>query len=81
VVGGADSIDIHVVSSLRGSTLLVLDPKCFVESAVVVFVEGILFLPFTMQPDCLFGPAIEGPRGSKWVISISIDDGIKESFL
>jgi hypothetical protein len=38
MVGGSDSIDIHVVSSLRGSSLLILifDSKRFVESAAEV---------------------------------------------
>jgi hypothetical protein len=69
------------VSSLRSSAFLVFDSKCFVESAAVVFMKGVLFLLFAMQPNCFFGLMIEGPRGSEWVIGISIYNGIKESFL
>jgi hypothetical protein len=69
------------VSSLRGGVFLVFDSKCFVESTAVVFVEGVLFLPFAVQPNCFFGPMIEGPRSSEWVIGISVYDGIEESFL
>jgi hypothetical protein len=63
VVGGADSINIHMVSSLGGGVLLVvvLDPKHFVESAAIVFIEGVLFFPFAMQFDCFFRPMIKGP--------------------
>jgi hypothetical protein len=61
--------------------VVVLDSKCFVESAVIVFIEGILFLPFTMQLDCFFRPMIKGPGGSEWVVGIRVYDGIKESFL
>jgi hypothetical protein len=45
-----NSINIYMVSSLRGGALLVVafDSKCFVESATVVIVEGILFFPFAM---------------------------------
>jgi hypothetical protein len=81
MVGGADSIHIHVVSSLRGSALLVFNSKHFVESTVVVFIEGVLFLPFPMQPNYFSGTTIEGPRGSKWVIGISVYNGVEESFL
>jgi hypothetical protein len=81
MVGGADSIDIHVVSFLRSSAFLVFDSKCFIESTVVVLVEEVLFLPFAIQPNGSFGPSIEGPRGSKWIIGIGIYDCIKESFL
>jgi hypothetical protein len=81
MVGGADSTDVYVVSSLRGSTFLIFDSKHFVESAAVVFVKGILFLPFTMQPNCFFGPSVEGSRGSEWIVGISAYNGIKESFL
>jgi hypothetical protein len=69
------------VSSLRGSALLVFDSKHFVESAAVVFMEGILFLPFTMQPNCFFGPIVKGLGGSEWVVGISVYNGIKKSFL
>jgi hypothetical protein len=50
VVGGANSIDIHVVSSLRGGMFLVvvLDSKCFVESTAIILMEGILFLLFAV---------------------------------
>jgi hypothetical protein len=51
MVSSVDSINVYVVSSLGGSAFLVFDSKHFVESAVVVFVKGILFLPFTMQPN------------------------------
>jgi hypothetical protein len=83
VVGGVDGVDIHVVSSLRGGAFLVvvLDSKHFVESAAIVLVEGVLFLPFAMQLDCFFGPAVEGPGGSKWIVGVRVYDSIKESFL
>jgi hypothetical protein len=61
--------------------LLILNSKHFVESTAVVFVEGILFFPFIMQPDRFSGPAIKGPGGGKWVVGISIYNGIKKSFL
>jgi hypothetical protein len=80
MVGSVDSIDVHVVSSLRGSTFLVFDFKCFVESAVVVFVEGILFLPFAMQPNYFFSPTIEGPGGSEWVVGISVYNASRSPF-
>jgi hypothetical protein len=72
VVGGADSIDVHVVPFLRGSVFLVaiFDSECFIESAVEVFVEGILFSPFAILFDCFLGPMVKGPRGSEWVINI-----------
>jgi hypothetical protein len=69
------------VSSLRGSSFLVFDFKHFVESTAVVLVERILFFPFAMQPDHFFGPLVEGPGGGKWVVGISVYDGIEESFL
>jgi hypothetical protein len=81
MIGGMDSIDVHVVSSLRGGAFLVFNSKCLVESAVVVFVEGVLFLPFAVQSNCFFGPTVEGLEGSEWVIGIDVYDSIKESFL
>jgi hypothetical protein len=72
MIGGADSINIHMVSSLRGSSLLVLvfDSKHFVESAAKAVMESVLFLPFAVLFDCLLGPAIEGPRCSEGIIDI-----------
>jgi hypothetical protein len=72
MVGGTDSIDVHMVSSLRGSLLLVLvfDSKCFVESTAKAVMEGVLFLSFPVVLDCLLGPMFKGPGGSKGVISI-----------
>jgi hypothetical protein len=81
VVGGADSINIHVVPSLRGSAFLVFDSKCFVESTAEVIMEGVLFLLFAMLFNCFLGPMVKGPRGSKGIIGISIYDVVKESFL
>jgi hypothetical protein len=48
MVDGANSIDIHVVSSLRGGVFLILDSKHFVESTAIVFVEGVLFFLFSV---------------------------------
>jgi hypothetical protein len=72
MVGGANSVDIHVVSSLRGSMLLVVvfDSKRFVESTAKAIVEGVLFLPFAMLFDCFLGPTVKGPRGGKGIIGI-----------
>jgi hypothetical protein len=70
-----------MVSSLGSSAFLVLDSKCFVESTVVIFMKEVLFFLFAMQPNCFFGPSVEGPRGSKWIIGISVYDGIEESLL
>jgi hypothetical protein len=72
MIGGADSIDIHMVPSLRGSSLLILvfDSERFVESTAEAFVKSILFLPFAMLLDCFLGPAIKGPRCSEGVIDI-----------
>jgi hypothetical protein len=81
MVGGVDSINVYVVSLLRGSSFLVFNSKCFVESTAVVLMERILFFPFSVYPNHLFGPTIEGPRGSKWVIGVSVYDVVEESFL
>jgi hypothetical protein len=72
MVGGTDSIDIHMVSSLRGSSFLVLvfDSKCFVESTAKAIMEGVLFLLFTMLLDCFLGPMIKGPGGGEGIIGI-----------
>jgi hypothetical protein len=72
MIGSSDSIDIHMMSSLRGSTLLVLilDSKCFVESTAEAFVKGILFLSFAVLFDGFLGPVIEGPRCGEGIINI-----------
>jgi hypothetical protein len=72
MVGGSDSIDIHMVSSLRGSSLLVLvfDSKHFVESTMKAIMEGILLLLFAMLLDCFLGLMIKGPRGGEGIIDI-----------
>jgi hypothetical protein len=72
-----------MMSSLRGSAFLVvvLDSKHFVESTMIILIEGVLFLLFAMQLNCFSGPTIKGPGGSEWVVGIGIYDGIKESFL
>jgi hypothetical protein len=72
VIGGADSIDVHMVSSLRGSSFLVLvfDSKHFVESTTKAIVKGVLFLPFAVLLDCFLGPAIEGPRHGKRIVDV-----------
>jgi hypothetical protein len=50
MVGGANSVNIYVVSSLRGGAFLVMvfNSKCFVESTAIILVEGVLFLPFAI---------------------------------
>jgi hypothetical protein len=70
MVGGADSIDVYMVSSLRGSSFLVFDSKHFVESTMKAIVEGILFLPFAVLLDCFLGPMVKGPRGGEGIIGI-----------
>jgi hypothetical protein len=83
VIGGLNSVDIHMVPSLRGSLLLVLifDSKHFVESAAEAFMKSVLFLPFAVLLDCFLGPAIKGPRCGEGVIDIRIYDVVKEPFL
>ena len=88
VIGGADSIDIYVDSTLGGgvfpfilSTLLV-DSKGSVESVVVPVLMGNLLLPFAMQSDHFLGPSFKVPRVlGQGVVFICVDDGIKERFL
>jgi hypothetical protein len=72
VIGSSNGVNIHVVSSLRGSSFLVLifDSKRFVESAAEAFMESILFLLFAVLLDCFLGPAIKGPRCGEGVIDI-----------
>ena len=68
VIGGADSVDIHVDSPLGGgvfssilSTFLV-DSKGSVESVMASVLMGNLLLPFAMQSDCFLRPSLKVPR-------------------
>ena len=62
----ADSVDIHVMSSLRGGFPPIVigvsfDSKGFVESSAIIIFKGDLLLPFAMLFDCFFGPAFKIP--------------------
>ena len=87
VLSEANSVDIHVVSSLRGGLPSVIvgvsfDSKGFVESSTIIVFEGDLFLPFAMLFDCFLGPVFKVPRIlGGGVVDIGVNDGIEEAFL
>ena len=85
VLSEANSVDIYVVSSLRGGFLSIVgvsfDSKGFVEFSAVIVFEGDLFLPFAMLFNCFLSLTFKVPRIlGVGVIDIRVDYGVEETF-
>ena len=88
VIGGADSVNIHVDSALGGDVLssilstFLVDSKGSVEPVMVSVLVGNLLLLLAMQSNCFLGPSFKVPRVlGQGVVCICVDDSVKERFL
>ena len=68
VIGGADSVNIHVDSALGGGALssilstLLVDSEGSIEPIATLVLMSYLLLPLAMQSNCFPGPSFKVPR-------------------